>query len=89
MSFKLSKYKKYKRLDFKDGMVRPKMHKGHYSPYHYRLQKELCHYDNDYVMCFFDDGHEEEGLIVKETGNNKKTYKIHDSDGYDFFKDGE
>jgi len=74
------------KLSFKDGDKRPKMHKGHYRPYNHHIQKKYSNYDNDYVTHFSEDNDGE--LIMKEAGIGKDTYKVHDTDNYDEYKEG-
>ena len=73
------------KLDFSDGYKRPKMKDGHYRPYHHKLQRKYTHYDNDCSSHFFEG--EDDELVIKDSGTNKQTYKAHNSDYYDEYKE--
>jgi len=77
------------KLNFKDGNGSPKIHDGHYSIYHRRLQKKEKNYNTDYTMVYFESKDDEDfSFEIKEYGINKSKYKIHDSSYCDNNKDG-
>lgn len=63
-----------------------KLHKKNYRIYHNKLQRyeEEFHCDNKSIL--YEDENEE--IIEKENGVNKKRYKFHEDDNFSYEKDG-
>lgn len=57
----------------------------HYRPYHHCIQKLHYLYDNDWIDTQSFD--ENNGFEDISTGTGRKTWKAHDVDGFDNYKD--